>query len=76
MVLRKGRGTQDGRREMGRTAQDDIKSSEVETYVDNLWQELQQATDQDCLTEGQELLRSISRQFAFQVRMAQMRLEP
>jgi hypothetical protein len=40
--------------EMSQPAQDDAKSGEEETYATNLWQDLQQTIEQDCLTEGQE----------------------
>jgi hypothetical protein len=46
--------------EMGQTAQDDINSSEVETNATNMWQDLQQATEQDCLMEGQEQTETMS----------------
>uniref|UniRef100_A0A7S0QTI9 Uncharacterized protein n=1 Tax=Cryptomonas curvata TaxID=233186 RepID=A0A7S0QTI9_9CRYP len=40
--------------EMGQTEQNDVKSSEIESYANNMWQDLQQATDQDCFMKRQE----------------------
>ena len=45
--------------EMSQPAQDDAKSGEEETYATNLWQDLQQTIEQDCLTEGQKQIETI-----------------
>ena len=44
---------------MSQPAQDDAKSGEEETYATNLWQDLQQSIEQDCLTEGQEQIETM-----------------
>ena len=38
---------------------DDVETSEVEFHATNLWQDLQQATEQDCLLEGQKQIETI-----------------
>ncbi len=49
--------------EMGQPARDDGKSSEEETYaingIINLWQDLQQAIEQDGLMEGPEQIETM-----------------
>ncbi len=64
MLVRDGSEEGQVQSKMGQPAQDDIKSSEEETYAANLWQDLQQIIKQDCLTKRK------LRQCAFRVRMA------